>query len=169
MSVVQEALEIPEGEQVPENEAVLQETWAPRDLYDVRKAMLAIAKHEKAKADRKTLLARIIDDYKCADEADDQQIAFLRGAIEGYIVNVNGGQKVSIPDAGTAYLSKRAAKVEVADEDKAKTFVGYATKEVPDWTATKKAALAQVVAGEEIPEGFAFIPESKTLVIKEAK
>lgn len=163
MSVVQEALEVPEEEQVHG------EAWLPRDLYDVRKAMLSIAQREKAKADRKTLLARIIDDYKRADEADDQDIAFLRGAIEGYIVNVNGGQKVSIPDAGTAYLSKRAAKVEVADEEAASKFVGYATKVVPDWTATKKAALAQVVAGEEIPEGFVFVPESKTLVIREAR
>ena len=88
-----------------------------RDALGVRDLMLRLAKLEQDAAALRELRDQVLDRYDqrlkgMADESEQ-----IRGSIEAFILHVNGGEKVSIPDAGTAYLTtkNKGGKLKVTD------------------------------------------------------
>lgn len=145
------------------------------------------AEQSEVRALREAVVDRYV--YKLQQLASYE--AELRTTLEDYIVRINDGEKVSIPDAGTAYLTtkNKGGKLTVADEDallaflksrfpkiveaasKTTVHLGDALQMASDELAIRATSDGQVVTREgelvELP-GVGAEPESKSLAVKAA-
>lgn len=162
-----------------------------RDEMGVRDLMLRLAKVEQECTAVAELRDRVVERYDqrlagLKDEADA-----IRSSIEAFILHVNEGRKVSIPDAGTAYLTTRnkGGKVKLADASELENWLamegrddlmaftepslnGKVTLELAHdalFYATPDGKLVHRDTGEviEVP-GVEVEPESKSLALRKA-
>lgn len=135
-------------------------------LFRVRAAEREIERLTELK---KTVTAKY--DLRVGKLAEDME--FCRQQIFNFITQINGGQKVSFPDAGTAYLTTVKEKVEIENQQALEEHIKEASaydqllkKPALDPTKAKGWALEQVKSTGELPVGCKYIPESKTLTIR---
>lgn len=129
------------------------------ELYRIHKAEREI--------DRlKGILAAITEAYRQRIDRHEDAIAYHRASL---VQMLEHGEKVSFPDLGTAYLTTVRARVEVTDRQMAEKVAEElgCMVAVPDMKALKARVASQVTEGTgEIPPGFEFVPERKTVTVK---
>lgn len=96
-----------------------------RDAMGVRDLMLRLAALDKEADQVAALQDAILDRYRQRLAGIHEEQQKLRDSIDAFIRHVNGGEKVSIPDVGTAYLTtkNKGGKVKIADVDAFLTFL----------------------------------------------
>lgn len=161
-----------------------------RDEMGVRDLLLRLARLDQ-EADRvRKLRIEIVDRYDQRLDGIDREREAIRQSVENFLVHVNGGRKVSIPDAGTAYLTTRnkGGKATVTDGDALRAWLeqderdliefkppAYDPKATLDrahdvlFYTTPDGKLVHRETGEviEIP-GVQALPESKALALRAA-
>jgi len=97
--------------------------WVPAMEIQVRGLMFADRAIEREIDHAGDQLQVIVNLYKAKIEALETRQAFFRRNIEAYIKLVNGGNKVSWPDVGVAYMGKAPSKLDIQDEAKVKAVL----------------------------------------------
>lgn len=139
----------------------------------------------------KSLMGAVLDRYKHKlDQLTDRETV-CRSALEQYILQVNDGEKVAIPDAGTAYLTtkNKGGKLTIADEEALLTFLRRRFPQIVEaaTVSTVKVNDALALAADELDiiptadgkvittagevvelPGIGAEPESKTLAVRAA-
>lgn len=137
------------------------------DTLGARRLMIAIRQAEREAEETEALLKDITQAYKQRIDKAKERADLLRQSLETFIRDINGGQKLSLPDVGTAYLAKRKAKVEITDRGLVQQKYGNKfQKAVFDETAFKEHALKVVEETGEVIEGVKYIPEHQALQIR---
>lgn len=161
------------------------------DELQVRDA-LVLLKALDAEAHRLDDLAnQIVDRYMARKKKLVERADAIRASVKTYIERFNGGEKLSFPDVGTAYLTTRKAKVSVTDPAELENWMAMegrdacvVLKEAPmdakatlellfdemGWRVADNGLIVdsdgEIVA--ELPEGIDTTPEGKTLAVRSA-
>lgn len=138
------------------------------DANDPRWMLLKLHKASEEAARLKRVLAEITIAYERRISSLEEREAEARDALCGWIVHENDGKAISFPDVGRAHLRSVAASVKVTDREMAEHValeLGM-VKQVPDMQGAKERVMAIVTGGSgEVPPGFEFVAERKTLVV----
>lgn len=139
------------------------------DVVSARNLMIAIRQLAKEIETVKQTKAAVLASYDARIQTMEERRAKAEGHLRDYLLNANGGEKLALPDVGTAYLARTKPKIEITDKAAVESAFGTLfTKTVFDPTAFKKAMLERVQAGYEIPAGCEYVPETQDLRIREA-
>lgn len=139
------------------------------DVVTARRLMIAIRQLAKEIEQTKATKQAVLASYDAKVQTLEERKAKAEGYLRDFLLNANGGEKLALPDVGTAYLVKSKPKIEIVDKAVVESVFGALfTKTVFDPTAFKKATLERIQAGYEIPEGCEFVPETQDLRIREA-
>ena len=141
------------------------------DVVSARRLMIAIRQLAKEIEQTKQTKAAVVASYDAKVDALEERKAKAEGYLRDYLINANGGEKLALPDVGTAYLAKSKPKIEITDMELVKSRWGDAemyTKRVFDPTKFKQDALRHMQETGEIPEGCQYIGETQDLRIREA-
>lgn len=139
------------------------------DVVTARRLMIAIRQLAKEIEQTKATKQAVLASYDAKVQTLEERKAKAEGYLRDFLLNANGGEKLALPDVGTAYLVKSKPKIEIVDKAVVESVFGKLfTKTVFDPTAFKKAALEQVQSGGEIVAGCQYVPETFDLRIREA-
>ncbi len=141
------------------------------DVVAARRLMIGIRQLAKEIEQTKQYRAAVVASYDAKIDTLEERKAKAEAHLRDYLINANGGEKLALPDVGTAYLATVNAKVVVSDKKAAEAkyraqFVKTAT--AFDETRFKEWALAHIRTTGEIPEGCTYVPETSDLRIREA-
>ncbi len=137
---------------------------ARRLMIEIRQLLREIVKTQEIK---KAVLAT----YDARIDTLEERKARAERYLRDFLLNANGGEKLALPDVGTAYLATMPEKVVVSDKKAAEAkyraqFVKTTT--AFDETRFKEWALKQIKTTGEIPDGCEYVPETRDLRIREA-
>lgn len=141
------------------------------DVVSARDLMIGIQQIKKEIETVKQTKAAVLASYDARLDTLVERKARAEGHLHDYLINANGGEKLSLPDVGTAFLAKVDAKVAIADKKAAEAKYGAQFRKSTttfDETRFKEWALKRVTTTGEIPEGCAYVPETQDLRIREA-
>lgn len=139
------------------------------DVVSARRLMISIRQLAKEIEQTKATKAAVVASYDAKVDTLEERKTKAEGYLRAYLTNANGGEKLALPDVGTAYLATSKPKIEIVDKATVESVFGTLfTKAVFDLTAFKKSALENALDTGEIPPGCQFVPETQDLRIREA-
>lgn len=87
------------------------------DKLGVRDLLIAIQAAEDELAELEELKQQIVGRYESTENRLKQRIEQMRGSVMVWIERMNEGEKVSFPDAGTAFIQTRPPNVRIVNDD----------------------------------------------------
>ena len=146
--------------------------WLPQAEYEVRGLMLADRQIERQIEKAGEQLKVLQELYKAKIAALESNLQYVRRGIEAYIRLVNGGEKVSWPDVGVAFMAKVPEKIVVTDEAEAiATLKAQGMTEAIRWKESIDKRVFDTVYNAR-PSAFGgcvkVLPETKELRIRKA-
>lgn len=156
---------------LPELYAEAVEVEQAADVASARRLMIGIRQLEREIETTQQTKKAVLATYEARIDTLEERKAKAEGHLRDYLLNANGGEKLALPDVGTAFLAKSKPRIEITDMEAVKREWGDAAiycKQVFDPTAFKRAVLEHMQATGEIPDGCEYVPETQDLRIREA-